>query len=487
MKLKISIVLITSILITLLCFHFYPRKYLTVGVYDDQDDAKASFIKNLGRELGKNGIELKFKKMEEFTGTDPISFLHDDSQVDFIMHGNFRHIDTKEISSLGVVSRSPILFFKNPKSLRAKRIRNIDDLHLSKIIVFNYPIKNTYVSQAPFYDNPIEIVGNPYTTLSMLDRMPPLELNDQIEPLGTRRGHIGYENTVKLQWPNLKKAEFVHEAINLIESGLNDADWDILVMLDPIADVFLRPLIINNVLEFFQFDDISSFAQRNKFYSLYNYPQSTYSYLVARDWKGSKKIPPRDIKLLTYTNSISVKSNLDSSLIELLTDAVEKSAKLQFYRDRHIGIGFLANDINEFPKFSSEDSFYQNPIAKRYYRDGPGLLSEILTPTTASFLKTIALILIPLLTFIYPVAKITPKLYSNYIKNQIYLWYKKLEILESSFKNGSITKENFLSELSTLENELSKFKIPFLYSYFVQDLYIAREHLELISNKINSK
>ena len=484
MKVKISIILIASLLITILCFYFYPRKYLTVGVYDDQDDAKSAFIRSLSYDLKKNGIELRLKKYAESTGTDPISFLHDDSQVDFIMHGNFRHINTDEISSIGVVSRSPILFFKNPKSVRAKKIKNIDDLHHSKIIVFSYPIKNPYVDKAAFYDNPIEILGNPYTTLSMLDRMPPLELN-HLEPLGSRQTQ--YANDVKVMWPDLRKAEVVTEAIDLIKVSLNDSDWDIFVMLDPIADSFLRPLILDNVLEFFQFEDINSFVQRNKFYSLFNYPKSSYSYFVHRDWKGSKKIPPQDIQLLTYSNSISIKSNLDTSLIELLTDAVEKTAKNQFHRDLHNGIGFLGSDINEFPKFSSEDSFYPNTVAKRYYRDGPGLLSEILTPTTASFLKTIALILIPLLTFIYPVAKITPKLYSNYIKNQIYLWYKKLEILESSFKNGSITKENFLSGLSTLENELSKLKIPFLYSYFIQDLYIAREHLELISNKIDSK
>ena len=481
MKLKISIVLIITILITILCFHFYPRKYLTIGVYDYQDDAKAAFIKGLGYALASNGIELKLKRKEASSETDPISFLYEDSQIDFIMHGNFRHIKVKEISSLGVVSRSPILFFKNPKSLRAKKIKNIDDLHDSKIIVFSYPIKNPYVSKLPFYENVIDIAGNPYTTLSMLDRMPPL----WIEPFGSRQTQ--YANDVKVMWPDLRKAENFVEALDLIKASLNDSDWDVLVMLDPIDDSFQRALIVNNLLEFFQFEDIASFVQRNKNYSLYTYPKSSYSYMIFRDWKENKVIPPKDIQLLTYTNSISVKSNLDTSLIELLADAVEKTAKAQSYRDLHIGLGFLGSDINEFPKFSSEDTFYPNPIAKRYYRDGPGFLSEILTPTTASFLKTIALILIPLLTFIYPVARITPKLYSNYIKNQIYLWYKKLEILETSFKNESITKENFLSELSTLENELSKFKIPFLYSYFVQDLYIAREHLELISNKINSK
>ena len=491
MKLKISIVLIITILITILCVHFYPRKYLTIGGYEDdksafQDDDKSAFIRSLSYNLEKNGIKLRLKTQGESTRTDPISFLYEDSKIDFIIHGNFRHIDTDEISSIGVVSRSPILFFKNPKSVRAKKIKNIDDLHHSKIIFISLPIKNPYVSKLPFYEN-IGIVGNPYTTLSMLDLMPPLELDEQIEPLGTRRGFLGYENDVKLLWPDLRKAEVVTDAIDLIKVSLNNSDWDIFVMLDPIADSILRPLILDNVLEFFQFEDINSFVQRNKFYSLYNYPKSSYSYFINRDWKGSKKIPPQDIQLLTYANSISIKSNLDTSLIELLTDAVEKAAKLQFHSDRFNGIGFLASDINEFPKFSSQDSFYPNTIAKRYYRDGPGFLSEILTPTTASFLKTIALILIPLLTFIYPVAKITPKLYSNYIKKQIYLWYQKLEILESSFKNRSISKEKFLSELSTLENELSKFKIPFLYSYFVQDLYIAREHLELISNKINSK
>ena len=48
----------------------------------------------------------------------------------------------------------------------------------------------------------------------------------------------------------------------------------------------------------------------------------------------------------------------------------------------------------------------------------------------------------------------------NHIKNKISVWYKKLAELESDFKLHQLSYSEFLYELSLLEEDLAKIKIP---------------------------
>ena len=474
MKLKIFISLAIALLISSASYYFYPRTYLSIGIRADQDDTTKFFIESIKWELQKNGIDLRYEVQNQSIATDPISFLQSNPKVDFVLHGNFGEAldNTNEVTSIGIVLRQAILFFKNPKSQAAQPIKSIADLHKAKIIIYSYPIQNPYTEIAPFWQSVVGELPNPYTTLTTLSSM------------GTLLQGGDKANQIKFAWPNLAsiygQPEFNDKTTQL-------TDWDFLIVLDQIPDRLLLDLMWRGDIELFQFDDLESVAQRNKFLKLYKYPKATYSNKLPPNWAQDKVIPSSDLMLLTFSTSLSIKSSLDSSLIELLTDAVEKASKRQIYLDkRYDSLGFLGSDLSEFPKYTAEDTFKANPVAKRYYRDGPSYLSELLTPTTASFIAKIALLLIPLLTVIYPIAKFSPRLYANHIKNKISGWYKKLADLEIDFKHQRLSVSEFLYQLSQLEDDLAKIKIPFLYRDFVQDLYIAREHLNLIESKVRA-
>jgi len=475
---KITTLVLFIVALMISVVYYFPKTTITIGTYRDLEYSTLFFLQRLELELKKNGLTLNIKVQDENKELDIISFLVNDPQVDFVMHGNFgeKLNKTNEIQSLGIVSRSPILFLKNPKSPVARKITNIGDVGGAKLVVYSRPISNSYVSQAPFWESVTGDVANPHTSFVVLDWLLPSMPNDAIPNDNSLK-----ENHLKLFWPNIQK---IYESEKPKYELAFPDEWDFLIVLDPIEERLLTDLLITKQAEFFEFSDIDSTVQRNKFLKIFPYAKATYSKTIPSPWLDGLQIPEQDVKLVTYTNSVSIKSSVDSSLVELLTDAIEKASRDNIYLDKHRGIGFLSNEISEFPKFSSEDTFRPHPVSKSFYREGYGILSETFTPMVASILKKISLIFIPLFTFLYPFFSFVPKLYENHIKNKIYLWYKKLEVTESKLIQLHSSQELITKELAVLEYELREIKIPFFHSDYIQDLYIAREHLILISRKL---
>lgn len=479
--LKITALILFAVVLAVSVIYLIPKNTITVGTYKDLDDSMLFFLNRLKYELKNNGITLNFKTQDEQKESDIISFLVNDPEVDFVLHGNFgAKLDkTNDILSVGVVSRSPILFLKNPKSKAAQAIKNTGDLGDAKVVVYTRPISNSYVTKAPFWENVVEESANPHTSLTALEWLFPFVSNDAMPNQISENSLL--KNHLKLYWPDLN-AIYANEKPNF-ELAF-PGEWDLLVILDPIYERLLTDLLLTRQAEFFEFADIDSTLQRNKLLKVFPYAKASYSKMIPTDWLEGKQIPEQDLKLVTYTNSVSIKSSVDSSLVELLTDAVEKASRDSIYLDKFRGMGFLSNEISEFPKFSSEDTFRPHQVAKNFYREGYGILSETFTPRVASILKKISLVLIPLVTFLYPLFSFVPNLYNSHVKNKIYLWYKKLELTEAKLSASQLDQDLIAKELAVLEQDLREMKIPFFYGDYVQDLYIAREHLMLISRKL---
>ena len=90
-------------------------------------------------------------------------------------------------------------------------------------------------------------------------------------------------------------------------------------------------------------------------------------------------------------------------------------------------------------KFPSTDfvEFPLNESARLYFESGPPFLQKYLPFWLASFVDRAKVLILPLITLIFPLFKIAPPLYRWRIRSRIYKWYELLRAIEADLKSGT--------------------------------------------------
>ena len=188
-----------------------------------------------------------------------------------------------------------------------------------------------------------------------------------------------------------------------------------------------------------------------------------------------RNLPSSDINLLAATANLVTRDGIPHELIRLLLKKVKEVHKHKS----------LFAQENQFPNILNLDTSI-NEDALEYLKSGDSWLESIFPYWIASNMDRMKILLIPLLTLMFPLFKGVAPLYRWTMRSKIYKWYKQVNEIDKKLKNSN--EEELKSELINLEHLQSTIQehthVPMA---FMGEYYNLLIHIELIINKINKR
>lgn len=428
-------------------FRFYPRTTLVMGVNSDLVDAKGELKNPTGSTakvrdlLAAQGIKLKLKMQPDRQAEkSTLQFLMEDPEVDFVVARNggaeFSEDLYERFTSLGVISNSPLLFFEKAGKPRIKRIK---DLRGKKIAFRAAPEGN---------EKPA------FTTDS--SKVSPYSNNYLIQNFFDLAG-ITPENTTLINtWPG-----------EITDKG----DWDVYITFgfpsETNSSKGIYQAVLKGQIDFLQLDDLEAIAKK--------LPYLTVQRLPASSMVPAEAIPDTDVRYLSTTASVLAKADLDRTLVIILADVLQKV----------YSPASLTRAKGEFPNFKSSETFKPNPTAEEFYTNGRPLLGKYFPLVIAGLIMSLLVILIPVVTVVWPVMHFFPTLYRIYVRRKVTPWYKKLEFIERNCGvEDDALRDELKRQLQEVERGLQAISLPLMYGSYVQDLFNAKSHVELVKSKL---
>lgn len=209
----------------------------------------------------------------------------------------------------------------------------------------------------------------------------------------------------------------------------------------------------------FDFVRAEAYCRRHRYLSTVMLPRGAAN--LADD------LPRRDVHLVAPTAQLVVREAFHPAVVDLILEAA----------DTVFHGGDLVQAEQEFPSAKAVE-YPLSPIAKRYFRSGRPFLYRYLPFRIAAFCDRMKILLLPLLTLIFPLVKLVPPVYRWRVRSRIYRWYRELLRIEAGIDDGSI--ENAEDELNAMAKEVSKLSVPPSYA---DDLYHLKHHIEVVRQR----
>jgi TRAP transporter TAXI family solute receptor len=188
-----------------------------------------------------------------------------------------------------------------------------------------------------------------------------------------------------------------------------------------------------------------------------------------------KNIPDENINLLSTSASLLANKNVPNELTRIFL----KQVKLIHSKES------LFAKENQFPNLLNTN-LEINKEAKQYFTHGDTWLESIFPYWIASNIDRLKLLLIPLLTLMFPLFKGVFPLYQWSMRSKIFRWYKTINTIDKKINTATIQElEKYNIELDNLNDEIQKeTKVPLS---FMGEYYNLMVHLELIQNKTKER
>jgi len=185
----------------------------------------------------------------------------------------------------------------------------------------------------------------------------------------------------------------------------------------------------------------------------------------------SGDIPPANVTLLAPAATLAAHQGLHPALQNLL---IQASIEVH-------GGGGVFEDPGQFPSAQFVD-FPLSPDAERYLKNGPPLLQRYLPFWAAVLFDRLKVLLVPLITLLFPLFKILPPAYRWRVRSRIYRWYKMLSEIERRAAAGE-DRQSLHDELLAMEYEVRSLKVPLSYA---DQVYSLRLHIDLIQRTLHA-
>ncbi len=183
-------------------------------------------------------------------------------------------------------------------------------------------------------------------------------------------------------------------------------------------------------------------------------------------------VPAYDVPMIAAAASLVATEDLHHALIPLLLEAaVAVHASGDLFAEPGT---FPSAELVDLPLASE---------ASRYLEAGPSFLHSWLGFRAASMADRLKILLLPLLTLLFPVFKAAPLLYRWRIRSKIYRWYEDLRLVDDILR-GEPSRERVaerIEALRELEQEVTEVSVPLPY---MDEFYRLRVHIELILAKL---
>jgi len=453
------VVIVSLIALIIGGIYSYPKTELTMAVHthyleliDKDGQIKSEYRDNelykIQNHLKQSGIKLNLKAQESNENEKAVLefLISNPHQLDFTKYLNLGNKlpanITSEFNSIGIVGLIPYFFLVRTNQ---SDIQSLKDLKGKKIAFWTSPEGSK---------NPVFSKGG--------DKASPYSDDLILEQIFNLAGVTAENSQLMNVWPTKLSYQ---------------QDWDVMILQfehpskndSNIISNDLYPALMSNKIRFLELDDLESVAKRLPHLKIAYFPKSVL--------EPDEGIPNVNLKTIAATQSYFVRKDLDPSLVIILSDALKQN-----YSQPRI----LAQK-DEYPNFSSIETFAPHPVAEKFYREGNDtLLHHYFSPTFAAFIKKLLLILGPIFLIIYPISHFAPLILRAYCKYKIALWYREIYFIEASL-DKSVPQDfpELRSHLEQLEKDLKEFKLPLIHNQFVQEIFIVREHIDLIKQKMH--
>lgn len=186
-------------------------------------------------------------------------------------------------------------------------------------------------------------------------------------------------------------------------------------------------------------------------------------------------LPQEDVAMIAPAASLVASPNLHDAFVPLFLKAAQQV---------HGGSGMFFHP-GDFPSDQQLEHRLSRSAAE-YFKHGPSLFDRYLPFWVGSLISRTRILLVPLLTLLIPLIRLTPPIYRWRIRSRIYRWYEVLRRIDQSLcdEHQRHAVLAYRAELARMEDELREISVPLSY---MEEFYNLRQHLELVSRRVHEE
>jgi TRAP transporter TAXI family solute receptor len=183
-------------------------------------------------------------------------------------------------------------------------------------------------------------------------------------------------------------------------------------------------------------------------------------------------LPGEEVTLIAPAANLVVREDLHAAIKYLFLLAADEAH----------GKGDMFARPGQFPN-SDAALFPLGDEAKSFHKNGPPFLMRYLPFQIAITVERLKILLIPLLTLLFPLFKITPPAYRWQIRRRIFKWYKQLKRLDTKAYELTDKEEarKMLRQLVAMDKMVLETSVPLSYTDYI---YSLRLHIRMIQQRM---
>ncbi len=188
-----------------------------------------------------------------------------------------------------------------------------------------------------------------------------------------------------------------------------------------------------------------------------------------------KNLPAEDVAMIAPSASLVASTDLHDAFVPLFLQAAQQVH----------GLGGMFVRPGEFPNATLVEHSL-NRSAADYFKHGPSFFDRYLPFWVSSLISRTRILLVPLLTLLIPLMRLTPPIYRWRIRSRIYRWYEVLRQIDQDLSREHTGRSILVhrAELERMEAELQEIQVPLSY---MEEFYNLRLHLELVNRRVNEQ
>ncbi len=259
-------------------------------------------------------------------------------------------------------------------------------------------------------------------------------------------------------------ATFVKDDIGTMADMLVDNELDAVFMVVSPASEAVQTLAKDMDVEIFDFVRADAYRSRFTYFNSIQLAEGALDLI--------NNVPSRSKTLLAVTANLVVHNDINPNLARLLI----------FTADRvHNGPGVF-EAAGEFPS----GAYITAPLhdeSRRYFKEGASFFENNFPFMIAAIFDRLVVILLPLLTLVYPIGKSLFPLYRISMNRRITRWYNIISEIDRAVPVMTIEDiERELKRINEIELQLrEKTKLP---ESYMSRFYNLREHVELVKSHL---
>jgi TRAP-type uncharacterized transport system substrate-binding protein len=264
---------------------------------------------------------------------------------------------------------------------------------------------------------------------------------------------------------NEKTATLLSLAPDVAAQKVMSGEIDIAIFLDTWESPVVQKLLVApNV-------NLATAARADAFIVLYPFLHKVVVPAGVADMANDR--PPSDVVLVSPKTALVIREDLHPAIQYLLLEAADKI---------HSGPGVFRKE-SEFPA-GEATTIPLSHEASQFYKTGTPFLQRNLPFWLAVLIQQLLVLIIPVATVLYPLARILPSAFNGFIQHKTLRVYSELKSIEQQLGNSDLSGQSLAdlnARIDRLEERIKQVWVPLQMRPM---LYNLRIHISLVRQKL---